>query len=152
MDAVVEGGGVPKSLEDDDTSLTPRVVLLTIGSGIAFFMFGYDTGVVSTAMTWCRDDLGLGTFDTELAISVTTAGAAVFSLIAAPLNDWLGRRVVIQAAGVLFIAGAALVAVANGLATLVAGRTVLGAAIGLGTTTVPLYVAEARARCDRSID
>ena len=129
-------------LPTSNEPLTSTMILLCAGAGIPFFLFGYDTGVVSTAMTWARRDLGLGTIEDELVVSVTVASAAVFALIAGPLNQGFGRHLVIQASGLLFIAGSSMIALSSGFGLLVVGRLVLGAAIGLGSTTVPLYVAE----------
>ena len=122
--------------------LTSTMILLCGGAGIPFFLFGYDTGVVSTAVTWARRDLGLDTLEDELVISVTVAAAAVFALVAGLLNQVFGRHLVIQASGLLFTAGSSMIATSPGFGLLVVGRLVLGAAIGLGSTTVPLYVAE----------
>lgn len=79
----------------------------------------------------------------ELIVSSTTLSAAVFSLVGGPLNELLGRKKVIILTGFPFIGGAMLLAFAPAKEFLLAGRLILGAAIGMSSTSIPAYVAEA---------
>ena len=93
-------------------------------------MFGYDTGVISGAMIKLRNEFGLTYFWQELVVSVTLGTAAVFALVGGCLNDRLGRRAVILASCVIFTVGAICMGVAVDKYMLLAGRVVVGAAIG----------------------
>lgn len=78
--------------------------------------------------------------------SIITSSTALFALLISPFSsviaDKLGRKRVILYADILFIAGAIVQAVSNTVAVMVAGRCVIGAAVGAASFVVPLYIAE----------
>lgn len=127
--------------EADDCGCA-TVTLLNVGACLAGFLFGYDTGIVSGAVANVQGTLGLSTSQIELAVAATPAGACVFSLLAAYFNDRLGRRGTLVVASGFYAAGAFVVGAATDFPTLVVGRTGLGIAVGLGSMTVPIFVAE----------
>lgn len=83
---------------------------------------------------------------TSLDKSVITSATALFALLVSPLSsvlaDRLGRRRVILVADVLFVLGSALQAGCSSVSAMVAGRAVVGAAVGAASFVVPLYLAE----------
>ncbi|CAL1527026.1 unnamed protein product [Lymnaea stagnalis] len=122
---------------------TPAFIyVLTFFSALGGFLFGYDTGVISGAMILLRNSFSLSSVWQELVVSVTIAAAAVFALVGGFLNDRLGRRPVIMGASLLFTLGSIMMAVAKDKFALLAGRVVVGAGIGLTSTTIPMYLAE----------
>ena len=78
--------------------------------------------------------------------SIITSSTSLFALIISPfssvLADRLGRKRVILYADVLFILGALIQAVSSTVATMVAGRCIIGAGVGAASFVVPLYLAE----------
>ncbi|XP_069100999.1 proton myo-inositol cotransporter-like [Argopecten irradians] len=122
---------------------TPTFVyVLTFFSALGGFLFGYDTGVISGAMILLRNEFNLSSVWQELIVSVTVAAAAVFALVGGCLNDRLGRRPVIMVASIVFTAGAVCMAIAGDKYLLLTGRIIVGAGIGLTSTTIPMYLAE----------
>ncbi len=105
-------------------------------------LFGYDTGVISGALIFIRKDFALTVFRQELVVSVVLVGAAVASLTGGRLADRIGRRATLLATAIIFIAGAALCALATSVAMLVIGRLIVGVGIGLACSTVPVYISE----------
>lgn len=83
---------------------------------------------------------------TSLDKSVITSATALFALLVSPassvLADRLGRRRVILLADILFVLGSALQAASSSVPAMVAGRAVVGAAVGAASFVVPLYLAE----------
>lgn len=83
---------------------------------------------------------------TSLDKSVITSATALFALLVSPassvLADRLGRRRVILLADILFVLGSVLQAASSSVASMVAGRAVVGAAVGAASFVVPLYLAE----------
>jgi hypothetical protein len=69
-------------------------------------------------------------------------GALMGTLAAGPMADFLGRKTVLMIAGYIFLGCGALLGWSPNIAVLVAGRALLGVAIGLQSTTLPLYIAE----------
>ena len=105
-------------------------------------LFGYDTGVISGAILFINEELGLTPFLEGLVVSSLLLGAAVGAGAAGPFSDRLGRRNLIIIAAVTFAVGAAGAALAPGVGALVLFRVVLGLAVGTAAVIVPLYLSE----------
>src|SRR5215218_9258504 len=105
-------------------------------------LFGYDTGVISGAILFITEELGLTPFLEGLVVASLLLGAAVGAASAGPLSDRLGRRNIIIIAAILFSIGAFGAALAPNVGILVLFRIVLGLAVGAAALTVPLYLSE----------
>ena len=123
--------------------------LLTFLSAISYLLFGYDTGVVSGALLLVRKDFQLTDLWQSSIVSAAVGAAGLAALIAGPLADRIGRKPVILGAAVLFIAGALAMALAAGPWSLLVGRLLVGLAIGLSSTTVPIYISESAPAASR---
>ncbi|XP_074644387.1 proton myo-inositol cotransporter-like [Tubulanus polymorphus] len=122
---------------------TPTFVyVLTVLSGLGGFLFGYDTGVISGAIILLRDEFVLNSVWQEMIVSMTIGAAAVFAILGGLLNDRIGRKPVILMASIIFTAGAICLSISKDRYLLLAGRIIIGAAIGLSSMTVPIYIAE----------
>ncbi len=105
-------------------------------------LFGYDTGVISGAILFIGEDLGLTPFLEGLVVSSLLLGAAAGAGSAGPLSDRLGRRNLILISAVIFSVGAIGAALAPSVGVLVVFRVVLGVAVGAAALIVPLYLSE----------
>ena len=105
-------------------------------------LFGYDTGVISGAILFIKEDLELSPFLEGAVVSALLLGAMVGAALAGPLSDRLGRRRLILIAAVTFAVGALGAALAPGVGALLAARFVLGLAVGCAALVVPLYLSE----------
>lgn len=105
-------------------------------------LFGYDTGVISGAILFISEDLGLTPFLEGLVVASLLLGAAIGAGSAGPLSDRLGRRNLIIVAAVIFSVGAIGAALAPSVGVLVLFRVVLGLAVGAAALIVPLYLSE----------
>src|SRR3712207_2264410 len=106
-------------------------------------LFGYDTGVISGALLFIRQDFApLSPFMEGIIVSTLLVGAVVGALAGGPLSDRFGRRPIALLAAVIFALGALAVAFATSVAFIVFGRFLLGLGVGLASMIVPLYIAE----------
>jgi SP family galactose:H+ symporter-like MFS transporter len=105
-------------------------------------LFGYDTGVISGALLFIRQVLSLSATMQGIVVGIVLAGAMIGAAGAGSLSDKLGRRRVILGAAVLFVLGACLSAITQGLTLLLVGRFLVGLAIGIASMLTPLYLAE----------
>jgi sugar porter (SP) family MFS transporter len=106
-------------------------------------LFGYDTGVISGALLFIRQDFApLSPFMEGIIVSTLLVGAVVGALSAGPFSDRFGRRPTALLAAVIFALGALAVAFAPSVAFIVLGRFLLGLGVGLASMIVPLYIAE----------
>lgn len=111
-------------------------------ASVGGFLFGYDTGVVSGAMELIRREWGLDDVQHEAIVSSTTGFAAVGAACSGLANRILGRKPVLIGAAVVFTVGALTMGFARNVGELLFGRCVVGLAVGLASSTVPLYLAE----------
>lgn len=119
-----------------------HVYTLTLLSGIGGFLFGYDTGITSASMLLLVADFQFTPHEQSLIVSTTLIGCIVAAIGAIFFTECFGRRRTIQLSSLVFVAGAVTMAKATGLHTLLAGRFVVGLAIGVASVVVPMYIAE----------
>jgi sugar porter (SP) family MFS transporter len=112
-------------------------------------LFGYDTGVISGALLFIRETMALSSTMQGIVVAIVLAGAALGAAGAGTLSDRFGRRRVILAAALIFVAGAILCALAAELTVLLVGRFLVGLAIGVASMLTPLYLAEIAPASDR---
>ncbi|WP_298215808.1 sugar porter family MFS transporter [Acidocella sp.] len=122
---------------------------IAIIAGLGGLLFGYDTGVISGALLYIRHSFHLSQNLQGLVVAITLGGAAFGAAVAGPLSDRLGRRIVLLVTALLFIVGALICAFAPGLGVLLAGRTIVGVAIGVASMLTPLYLSEMAPRQKR---
>lgn len=111
-------------------------------SALGGLLFGYDTGIISSALLDLGRDLHLSTGDREVVVSAILVGAMVGAPVAGVLSARHGRRPVIIAVAAVFAVGALASAGAPNTVSLTLARLVLGLAVGGASNTVPVYIAE----------
>jgi SP family galactose:H+ symporter-like MFS transporter len=126
------------------TKTSPRA-FVHVASGFAAvggLLFGYDTGVISGAELFLKNDFVLSTFVLEMIVSGVLAGAAAGALAGGRLADLYGRRRLLIVTAIIFGVGALVCGAAVTTTMLIAGRIVVGLGIGLASGTVPVYISE----------
>src|ERR1700761_563176 len=94
-------------------SIRRNVVLASAVTALGGLLFGYDTGVVSGALLFLKNDFGgLSSFQQELVTSLLLVGAMVGALGAGRVADAVGRRPTILATALIFVVGVLLAAFA----------------------------------------
>jgi len=127
----------------DRPGLNTRFVTVVAGiSALGGLLFGYDTGVISGAILFIQKDFGLSAIQEEIVISAVLLGAVIGAAAGGTLADRFGRRRVLILTAVIFALGAVGTALAPTVAWLIAGRVIVGAAIGVASFTAPLYISE----------
>lgn len=112
-------------------------------AALAGLLFGFDTGIISGALLFVANDFTLSTWQKELIVSSVLVGAMCSSVASGFLTDRYGRRRIMLVIAGLFVIGTVLATLANSMMMLVIGRAIIGIAIGIGSYTAPLYIAEA---------
>ncbi|KGN53026.1 inositol transporter 1 [Cucumis sativus] len=124
----------------------PYVLGLTVVAGIGGLLFGYDTGVISGALLYIKDDFEAvrnSSFLQETIVSMAVLGAIVGAAAGGWINDAYGRKKATLLADVVFAIGAAVMAAAPDPYILIAGRFLVGMGVGVASVTAPVYIAEA---------
>ncbi|KPX18805.1 Sugar transporter protein [Pseudomonas syringae pv. delphinii] len=119
------------------------VLVATMGA----LAFGYDTGIIAGALPFMtlpadQGGLGLNAYSEGMITASLIVGAAFGSLASGYISDRFGRRLTLRLLSVLFIAGALGTAIAPSIPFMVAARFLLGIAVGGGSATVPVFIAE----------
>ncbi|GLT57435.1 hypothetical protein SLA2020_304070 [Shorea laevis] len=122
------------------------VVGLTIVAGIGGLLFGYDTGVISGALLYIKDEfeaVNNSSFLQETIISMALVGAMIGAAAGGWMNDTYGRKKATLLADVVFTVGAVVMASAPDPYVLILGRFLVGLGVGVASVTAPVYIAEA---------
>ncbi|OAL35677.1 hypothetical protein AYO20_05058 [Fonsecaea nubica] len=133
------------ALNTIEETQTSRVVwLIAICVSVGGFLFGYDTGYISSVLVTIGDDLGhnLSSSEQELITSITSGGALIGAIFAGLTADRYGRKISIYCGCVVFVIGAILQAAAFSIAQMTVGRAVVGLGVGSAAMVVPLYISE----------
>ena len=134
---------IPQTVPNSSEVRRSRFVYLAAAiAALGGLLFGYDTGVISGAELFFKNDFTLSTFALEVIVSGVLAGAAVGALAGGRLADIFGRRKLLIVTAIIFALGAILCALAMSAATLIMGRIIVGLGIGLSSGTVPVYISE----------
>jgi MFS transporter, SP family, galactose:H+ symporter len=118
------------------------IVLTSITVAIGGFLFGYDTAVISGAILFVRSQFHLGSVQTEVAVSIVLAGALAGTALGGYLGDRIGRRPTLLVTAVTYGIFALTTGLSNGPLVFVLSRLFVGAAVGISSMLVPLYIAE----------
>jgi SP family galactose:H+ symporter-like MFS transporter len=121
---------------------TKFVYIAASFAALGGLLFGYDTGVISGALIFIKREFGLTTAAEEIVVSGVLLGATLGAIVGGKAADLFGRRRVLLVTATIFGIGALASAVAPSPAILIVSRIVLGLAIGLASTNVPVYLSE----------
>lgn len=130
-----------------------RVLLFTISlvAAIGGFLFGYDTGVISSAILFIHTEYSLSQFDESLIIAIVALGAMGGALLGGRLADTYGRKKIVLLSSICFIISALILALAPNVSMIVIGRLLVGISIGVASATAPIYIAELAPRSIRGM-
>ena len=127
------------------TSYKPRHLWLYVIAAVASLgglLSGFDTGVISGALLFINDTWPLSSLEKGWVVSSALVGAVLGAAANGVLADVYGRKKVIIATAIIFAVGSILCGFATSVNWLIAGRMILGLAIGMVNFVVPLYLSE----------
>lgn len=118
------------------------IYIVSAIAALAGLLFGFDTGIISGALLFIQRDFPISTEMKEMIVSSVLLGAMVGSLLSGHLTDRFGRRRLMLIISGLFITGTIIASFALQVYAILLGRLFIGFAIGIGSYTAPLYIAE----------
>ncbi|OSS53939.1 hypothetical protein B5807_01605 [Epicoccum nigrum] len=132
-----------------------EAVMLGVVTSIGGFLFGYDTGQISSMLLFpdfkrrfgqYQDANGEWQFETEissLVVSMMSIGTLVGALAGAYTADWLGRRRSLSVGVAIFVIGNIIqITAMNSWVHLMMGRIVAGLGVGILSIGVPMFQSE----------
>ncbi|KAF3337907.1 sugar transporter protein [Carex littledalei] len=144
----LDGSGLLKASSKREMSFWSNkyVLGLTTTAGIGGLLFGYDTGVISGALLYIRDDFKVVNDNSvlqETIVSMAVVGAIIGAAAGGWINDVHGRKKATLLADVVFIIGSLVMCIAPDPNILILGRLFVGLGVGIASVTAPVYIAEA---------
>jgi sugar porter (SP) family MFS transporter len=105
-------------------------------------LFGYDTGVISGALLYIKDDLHANGTEQEWIVSVLLLGAVLGALISGYLADRASRKWTKVISGCVYFIAAIGCAFSVSVPMLIGFRFLLGLSVGTASFVSPLYISE----------
>jgi len=122
-----------------ETRFTVVVALIVALGG---FLMGFDASVISGVVTFIEPEFGLSKIELGWSVASLALTATAAMLLAGPLSDRIGRRLVLKYAAVLFFVSAVASALASSFLFLVVARMIGGFGVGAALIVAPMYIAE----------
>ena len=119
-----------------------RILLWSITSALAGFLFGFDTVVISGAERQIQTLWNLSAGIHGVVIASALYGTVLGSLLGGWPADRFGRRATLLFIGALYLVGAMWSALASDVYSFIIARGIGGLGIGMSTVASPLYIAE----------
>ncbi|MDR6183866.1 sugar porter (SP) family MFS transporter [Asaia bogorensis NBRC 16594] len=118
------------------------VALAAAIAAIGGLLFGYDTGIIASALIYITHSFSLDSTGQQGIAAALNLGAVFGAVMSGPLSDRIGRRPSVVSAALVFILASLGCALSPDETWLIVARFALGWAIGATTQIVPVYVAE----------
>ncbi len=122
---------------------------LLLVAGLGGLLYGVDVGIISGALPYLEATSGLNSSQLSFIVAAVLLGSVFSTLVAGLLADWLGRKTMMTASGILFVVSIPMIALAQGYGPLVLGRLLQGISGGFIGVVIPLYLAECLGAADR---
>jgi MFS transporter, SP family, solute carrier family 2 (myo-inositol transporter), member 13 len=122
---------------------------LLLVAGLGGLLYGVDVGIIAGALPYLEATFKdaatgqtLNAGQLSFIVAAVLLGSVISTLFAGALADWFGRKKMMIASGILFVASIPMIALAQSYWPLVFGRLLQGVSGGLIGVVIPLYLAE----------
>ncbi len=116
--------------------------VVAIVASLGGLLSGFDTGVISGALLYINETWNLSDYLQGILVSSVLIGAVIGAATNGILADIFGRKKIIIATALIFIAGSILCGLAPNIYVLILSRILVGLAVGIVNFVVPLYLSE----------
>lgn len=120
------------------------ILFLAVVAACGGFLFGYDTAVISGTIKQVTTLFGLNDIEQGWYVGCALVGSIAGVAVAGTMSDWIGRRLTMIFASIMFSVSAIGCALCGSYQWLVFYRIVGGIGIGIGIVSIvsPMYISE----------
>lgn len=118
------------------------IVLVSMISALGGLLFGFDTAIISGAISFIQPYFQLNEVALGWAVSSILLGCAAGAVIAGKLSDQWGRKSTLLLCAFLFAVTGIGTGLSHSLAIFVTFRILGGLAVGTAAMVAPMYIAE----------
>src|SRR5271167_1817712 len=92
----------PQNASPENTKTGYNRMLLVV-AGLGGLLYGIDVGIIAGAFPYLKATSGLDAGQLSFVVAAVLLGSAVSTLVAGMLADWMGRKRLMAASGLLFV-------------------------------------------------
>ena len=111
-------------------------------AGLGGLLYGIDIGIISAALLYLNKTINLTVQQTSFIVAAVLGGSMLSSPVAGFIADWIGRKRMMIAGGLLFVASVGIIVLSQDFVSLFIGRLLQGISGGVIAVAVPLFLAE----------
>ncbi|EIE20926.1 MFS general substrate transporter [Coccomyxa subellipsoidea C-169] len=118
------------------------LVVVVLFAAFGGFLYGYDLGLISGALSYIRDDFNTSEIMEEAIVGAAKVGAVLGTFLGGALMLHYGRRKAIALDSFFYVVGPVCMAFASHASILLIGRFLVGVGIGMSAVVAPAYLGE----------
>jgi SP family myo-inositol transporter-like MFS transporter 13 len=119
-----------------------HTLLLTAIAALGGLLYGYDIGIIGTALLYLDKCIPMTENQVGLLASAIMIGQLASSIVGGSFADLMGRKKAMIVSALLFVASVVLIVTAPGFLPLFLGRTLQGLSAGMIAVVVPIFMSE----------
>jgi MFS transporter, SP family, arabinose:H+ symporter len=118
------------------------VIKVSLIVALGGFLMGFDASVISGVIKYIEPEFQLTKIQLGWAVSCLTLTSTLAMMVAGPLSDKYGRKLILKYAAVLYAVSAILSAISPTFTMLIIARMIGGLGVGASLIVAPMYIAE----------
>ena len=129
-------------MTDSQKTISPWMYIIAIVASLGGLLSGFDMGVISGALLFINETWTMSPLEQGWLVSSAIVGSVIGAASNGILADIYGRKKIIIATAIIFVAGSIMCGFAQSINQLIFSRIIIGIAVGMVSFAVPLYLSE----------
>ena len=129
-------------VDQSDNGSIIYTCVVSFVAAVGGLLFGFDTGVISGAISFVTGHFSLNPHQEGFAVSSLMIACTIGAAFAGTLTDRYGRKKILILAALFFVISAVMSALPRTFTDLIIARFIGGLAVGIASVLSPMYIAE----------